>query len=188
MSQTQLDIENASEPLLPVAMDPAAAPGPKTTNCCMIACCAPLAIKNGGGGGPDPKPTPPTDAAPARHHAVWAHVFKANVVLTVAAAVWFGGMAMEALANDSLTGEGRRRLMHQHYGDHSRHHANHAHHGKQGGFRKSMLILVLSGNPHLVYSVFCGVSSVSSTRSSRSFRCSPMSDVGCGMYSEAQRF
>lgn len=130
MRQSQVDIENsgvdatASEPLLPVAMGAAPASEVKTTNCCMIACCTPLAIKNGGGGGePDPEPTP--TSAPAHHHKAWANLFKANVVLTVAAAVWFGGMALEALANDSLTGEGRRRLMHQHHGDHSHHHSHH---------------------------------------------------------------
>ena len=133
MRQSQIDIENsgadASEPLLPVALGAAPAAEVKTTNCCMIACCAPLAIKNGGGGAKpdDPQPTPTSADAPVHHHKAWANVFKANVVLTVAAAVWFGGMAMEALANDSLTGEGRRRLMHQHHGDHSHHHEHHHH-------------------------------------------------------------
>lgn len=136
MRQSQVDIENsgvdgASEPLLPVAMGaaPATAPGVKTTNCCMIACCAPLAIKNGGGPPPEPKPepTPTSSAAPVHHHKAWATVFKANVVFTVAAAALFGGMALEALSNDSLTGEGRRRLMHEHHGDHSHHHSHHHH-------------------------------------------------------------
>ena len=136
MVQSQLDIENsgidendASAPLLPVALADGPA-GSETTNCCMIACCAPLAISNGGGGS-DPKPTPSSSTsttAPAQAHKAWANLFKLNVVLTVAAAFWFGGMAIEALKNDALSGEGRRRLMHQHHGDHSHHHHHHGGH------------------------------------------------------------
>ena len=40
----------------------------------------------------------------------WAIAFKMNVVVTVIAAVWFGKMAIDAVANDSLSGAGRRRL------------------------------------------------------------------------------
>lgn len=40
----------------------------------------------------------------------WAIAFKINVVMTVLAAVWFGKMAVDAVANDSLSGAGRRRL------------------------------------------------------------------------------
>lgn len=154
MRQQEIDIEHAgadsaSEPLLPVAMGATPAPEVKTTNCCMIACCAPLAIKNGGGQEPDPEPS--AASAPVHHHKAWANVFKANVVMTVVAAVWFGGMALEALANDSLTGEGRRRLMHENHGDHS-HHSHHSHHhnesSKSGCFLRS-----LSGSPHFGFAV-----------------------------------
>lgn len=152
MKQAQVDIENsgvdAREPLLPVAMEAAAAPGAKTTNCCMIACCAPLAIKNGGE--PDPKPTP--TPAPV-HHTAWANVFKANVILTVAAAVWFGGMAMEALENDSLTGEGRRRLMHQHHGENSNRHSHH-HHASGECFEGFALSLSLEVHTCFFFKVF----------------------------------
>jgi len=109
MVQSQLDIENsgvddASAPLLqPIVLTEPAA-GSETTNCCMIACCAPLAIKNGGGDGPEPSPT--LSSTPVVAHKAWANLFKLNVVLTIAAAAWFGGMAIEALKNDSLSGEG----------------------------------------------------------------------------------
>lgn len=165
MRQSQVDIENsgvdgASEPLLPVAMGATPAPEVKTTNCCMIACCAPLAIKNGGGPPePEPEPTPTTSSASVHHHKAWANVFKANVVFTVAAAVWFGGMALEALANDSLTGEGRRRLMHVHHGDHSHHHSHHHNHASGKLFRVFFLLSLfrdasqLSGSPHFAHFV-----------------------------------
>eukprot|EP00752_Nemacystus_decipiens_P002056 g1968.t1 len=120
-------VDGATEPLLPVAMGATPTPEVKTTNCCMIACCAPLAIKNEVLSGGDPPEPDATSSAPVHHHKAWANAFKANVVFTVAAAAWFGGMALEALANDSLTGEGRRRLMHEHHGDHSHHHHHHTH-------------------------------------------------------------
>lgn len=40
----------------------------------------------------------------------WAIAFKINVVVTVIAAVCFGKLAIDAVANDSLSGAGRRRL------------------------------------------------------------------------------
>ena len=40
----------------------------------------------------------------------WATAFKLNVVVTLVAAVCFGKMALDAIANDSLSGAGRRRL------------------------------------------------------------------------------
>lgn len=131
MVQSQLDVENAgiddaSAPLLqPIVLTEPSA-GSETNNCCMIACCAPLAIKNGGGD--DPEPTPTVSSPVVAHHKGWANLFKLNVVLTVAAAMWFGGLAIEALKNDSLSGEGRRRLMHQHHGEHSHHHGGRSHH------------------------------------------------------------
>lgn len=40
----------------------------------------------------------------------WATAFKLNVVVTLVAAVCFGKMALDAIASDSLSGAGRRRL------------------------------------------------------------------------------
>eukprot|EP00904_Undaria_pinnatifida_P009366 jgi/Undpi1/555/HiC_scaffold_10.g04019.m1 len=40
----------------------------------------------------------------------WATAFKLNVVVTLIAAVCFGKMALDAIASDSLSGAGRRRL------------------------------------------------------------------------------
>ncbi|CAB1097817.1 unnamed protein product [Ectocarpus sp. CCAP 1310/34] len=64
-------------------------------------------------------------------HRGWACAFKVNVLVTVLAAFWFGFEGLEALANDSLSGQGRRRLMHNEHGDdHSHHH--HYHNGGEG--------------------------------------------------------
>ena len=47
----------------------------------------------------------------------WAIAFKINVVVTVIAAVCFGKLAIDAVANDSLSRAGRRRLqLHGGYG------------------------------------------------------------------------
>lgn len=69
------------------------------------------------------------DEHKSRHsaHRGWACAFKVNVLVTVLAAFWFGFEGLEALANDSLSGQGRRRLMHHEHGDdhsHQHHHHN----------------------------------------------------------------
>lgn len=143
--QAQVDVEIAqpmesgsdvSAPLLPVAMKtPDADPDDDGDGCCEIGggCCQ-IAICGGsisnGGDVPPPDPDTPTSVASAAAvdaHAGWAAAFKLTVAMTFGAAVWTGGLAVEALVNDSLSGEGRRRLMHHNHGGHHSH--NHHHHG-----------------------------------------------------------
>ncbi|CAN0421906.1 unnamed protein product, partial [Ectocarpus sp. 12 AP-2014] len=64
-------------------------------------------------------------------HRGWACAFKVNVLVTMLAAFWFGFEGLEALANDSLSGQGRRRLMHHEHGDDHSHHQHH-HNGGEG--------------------------------------------------------
>lgn len=136
--QAQVDVETAqpqdsgmdvTAPLLPVAMK---APDADTDDdgegcceigggCCQIAICG-GSISNGGTSTDPDTPTSSSPPALVDAHAGWATAFKLTVALTFVAAVWTGGLAAEALANGSLSGEGRRRLMHHSHGGHHSHH------------------------------------------------------------------
>lgn len=138
--QHEVDVEVAqpvdsgmdvTAPLLPVAMKAGAADDDGGCceiggGCCQLAFCHGTIInKEGGGNNPQPDPSAAqTTTTAVDAHAGWATAFKVTVALTFVAAVWTGGLAVEALANDSLSGEGRRRLMHHNHGGghHSHHH------------------------------------------------------------------
>lgn len=47
---------------------------------------------------------------PPHNDRAWAIAFKINVLVTLISAAWFGSMAIEVLANGSMSGAGRRRL------------------------------------------------------------------------------